>query len=266
MKTIEDEVIGKLRYLTIEFDQTELLAGHIGIISQGAVRRYFEGECPDLKVMKCGGLKLDSQRNIVTMRFGVVNKPDIEAQKFVTSLMDMHKAVGNIDHAPIDQKFLNPGYDEILLENKKLKEKYDYLIEKYQITGNKLSEVYKKYDVLQHEKDIVGRLYDALVAAVSKDAQKFSDLLVENEQLKIDLMMYMKTDEPTAFDPEDAVDLADAKEVIESADSVPLSKIELTGTDGAKIEGEKAEGGVRGDRHKEIVVADISLSEESENV
>ncbi len=243
MKTIEDEVIGKLRYLTIEFDQTELLAGHIGIISQGAVRRYFEGECPDLKVMKCGGLKLDSQRSIVTMRFGIVNnQPEklVGIPSFIAdtapgyggslkSIAEDINPVAASDSTPGDSaypKLLNPGYDEILLENKKLKEKYDYLIEKYQITGNKLSEVYKKYDVLQHEKDIVGRLYDALVVAVSKDAQKFSDLLVENEKLKIELMQYMKTDKPSVT--EDAADLADAKEVIESADSVPLSEVEVS--------------------------------------
>ena len=148
MNIIENEIIGELRYLTVEFDQAELLAGHIGVISQGAVRRYFEGKSPDLKVKKCGSLKLDSQRDIVTMRFGVVKKS--------TTVTIVDEFAGPDNDYSAAQKLLNPGYDELR----------------------------KKYNELQHEKDIVGRLYDALVTAVSKDAQKFSDLLVGNEKLK----------------------------------------------------------------------------------
>lgn len=166
MNIIEDEIIGELRYLTTEFDQVELLQGSGGVISQGAVRRYFEKKCPDLKVKKCGGLKLDSQRNIVTMRIGVVKEkvPVIEQQKFNKALIDMNEAVGNFDRVPGEQKLLSPGYDELKA----------------------------KYDKLQHEKDITGRLYDALVMAVSKDAQKFADLLVENDEIKAKCVTFQR--------------------------------------------------------------------------
>ena len=155
MQVIEDEVIGELRYLTVEFDQAELLAGHIGVISQGAVRRYFEGKSPDLKVKKCGGLKLDSQRDIVTMRIGVVKKS--------TTVTIIDEFAGPDNDYSAAQKLLNPGYDE-------LKTKHDNLLLDYQIQSIEVSELKEKYD--------------ALVTAVSKDAQKFSDLLVENEKLK----------------------------------------------------------------------------------
>ena len=78
MKIINEEIIGELKYLVVEFDCKEFAdVRGAGVISQGAVRRYFEGKRPDLKVKKCGGLKLDSQRDIVTMRFGVKQKPSI---------------------------------------------------------------------------------------------------------------------------------------------------------------------------------------------
>ena len=189
-----------------------------------------------------GGVGVISQDAV--RRYLVGLRPNLKVKKLGSFRFDSQENTVLVRIGTPVQKLLGPGYDELAAQVEGLKKQLELGATVYE-------ELSKKYD--------------ALVAAVSKDVQKFSDLLVENEQFKIDLMMYMKTDEPTAFDPEDAVDLADAKEVIESADSVPLSKIELTGADGAKIEGEKAKGGVRGDRHKEIVVADISLSEESEN-
>ena len=148
MKIINEEIIGELKYLVVEFDQAELLAGHIGVISQGAVRRYFEGKNPDLKVKKCGGLKLDSQRDIVTMRFGVVNRGGV-----ITTVSDEVSEV----------KLLNPGYDELVESNLKLVRE-----------SNKVQDLF-------HE---VRDRYDALVIAVGKEAQKFSAMLVENEELK----------------------------------------------------------------------------------
>ena len=178
-----DGVIGELLYQTVEFTKKEFTDKGIGVISQGTVQRYLAEERPDLKIKKLGSFKFDNQENTVTVRIGT----------------------------PV-QKLLGPGYDELkekyqdmvrvsnrlvceILESEKqllaIQNNYDSLIEKYQITGGKLSELYKKYDELkkkydelQHEKDIIGRLYDALVIAVAKDVQKFSDLLVENEELK----------------------------------------------------------------------------------
>lgn len=196
MKTIEDEVISELRWLTVEFDRSELLAGHVGVISQGAVRRYFEEINFDLIVKKCGGLKLDSQRDIVTMRFGVVNRP---IEKFTKAVMDMHTAVGNVDHAPVDQKLLNPGYDELASQVEGLKTQLELGAEVYDELKEKYDRTKKRYDTLISDFDELKEKYDALIAAVDPDPD------AEEEE------------------EEDSADLADAKEVIENDDSVPVS-------------------------------------------
>ncbi len=122
-ETEDDGKIGDLLYKTVEFTRQELVAGGVGVISQGAVLRYLKAAKPDLKIKKCGSFKLDSQEDTVTMRIGIA-----------------------------DTKLLNPGYDE-------LKDSYDR----------------------------TKKRYDALVEAVSKDSQKFSAMLVENEELKTKL-------------------------------------------------------------------------------
>ena len=178
-----DRVIGEFLYQTVEFTQKEFADKGIGVISQSAVRQYLIEERPDLKIKKLGSFKFDSQENTVTVRIATINKI-------------------------VPVALLNPGYDELAAQVEGLKEQlelgaevYDELKEKHDL----LSTTYKKllkyvaeletqYVELQHKKNIVGRLYDALVIAVSKDAQKFSDLLVENEELKVSLMRYMKTD------------------------------------------------------------------------
>ncbi|KKL53646.1 hypothetical protein LCGC14_2273380 [marine sediment metagenome] len=225
MQVIEDEVIGELRYLTVEFDQAELLAGHIGVISQGAVRRYFEGKSPDLKVKKCGGLKLDSQRDIVTMRFGIVDRPGMVLCKNDTGktipagrLIALTGADGskiegekseNVgcgdrkNQAVTAIKFLNPGYDE-------LKKKYDdqyvlytVLCEDYSKVQEKRNNLLLDYKIQSIEVSELKEKCDALVAAVMQDAQKFSDLLVENEELKTsmdDIRLELSTSETTGMD------------------------------------------------------------------
>ncbi len=308
MKIIEDEVIGELRYLTVKFDTIELMAGGVGVISQGTVRRYFEKKNPDLKVKKCGGLKLDYQEETVAMRFGVV-KESVTIEPIVEKV-----------------KLLGPGYDELAAQVEGLKMQlelgatvYEELKKKYDALKQAKEELHDGYDRVvegAHKDDKefaeLKAKFNALITAVSKDAQKFSDLLVENEELKKqnvalaecagidisseapDVQIGIKETNLSPADreairigedalqippiTEDAVDLGPESEP-ELADGKPdcnpddckdceshACDIELTGADGAKIEGEKAEGGVRGDRHKEIVVADIPLSEESENV
>ncbi len=241
MQIIEDEVIGELRYLTVEFDQAELLAGHIGVISQGAVRRYFEGKSPDLKVKKCGGLKLDSQRNIVTMRFGIVDRPGMVLCKNDTGKTipaGRLIALAGVDGSKIEGeksenvgcgdrknqavtavKLLNPGYDELKDERDcliklgerritridELKQSRNHIIDELDETNKQLLELQKKYNlsvdnfsILMEEKVRLQERYDALVIAVGKDAQKFSDLLVENEKLRTALQSaqtYYENDE-----------------------------------------------------------------------
>lgn len=256
MNIIEDEVIGELRYLTVEFEQKELVTGGMGVISQDAVKRYFVEKRPDLKVKKCGGLKLDSQRGIVTMRIGVVNNqpekllnpmyggtlksiaeetvaanniPGHEEQKFIESVLDMNKAVGNFDRVPGEQKLLSPGYDELKEDYDGIAVQYTELLEKCNagmLLRNKLID-----DLVESEKQLLALQklneelradpytecphcveiavlqgkYDALVAAIdperddkNENTQEPSDLLVKNEELRAALQSaqaYYENDE-----------------------------------------------------------------------
>ncbi len=316
-ETEDDGIIGEFKYQTVEFTRLELVEGGVGVISQGAVQRYFAKENPDLKVKKFGSFKFDSQKDVVTARFAVY-VIDKRADVYPTVISN------TVSNAESDgQKLLNPGYDEFLLENKKLKEEIQQLK-----TGQ------EEYDGLlrdyKNQSDEVKKLqerYDALVIAVGKDAQKFSDLLVENETLSTQydnlIEKYKVTggklekkhkeceelnsenndlttansrlrEETTRLTPalqaidltsddeeEDAADLEEAKEAIDSDSNTTLTldmvekacdqaevvgpdEVEITGIDGSRIAGEKAEGGVRGDRHKEIIVADLESNEVDE--
>ncbi|KKK68600.1 hypothetical protein LCGC14_2942430 [marine sediment metagenome] len=217
MQVIEDEVIGELRYLTVKFDQAEIIADG-GVISQGAAQRYFAKERPDLKIKKCGSFKLNPQERTVTMRVGVVDKPlltltgadgsKIEGEKLENCGCGERKnqaVTVTVSDEVSKVKFLNPGYDEIQAKCVTFQREYDAIVILYDKLETRYSKLIEKYD--------------ALVTAVSKDAQKFSDLLVENERLN-------KYIEHCGGPDEDSADLADAKEVIESADSVPLSEVE----------------------------------------
>ena len=169
-ETEDDGKIGDLLYKTVEFTRLELIEGGVGVISQGAVQRYFAKKNPDLAIKKFGSFKLDSQADTVTARFAVVNKV-------------------------VDQKLLNPGYDE-------LKEQYDAVLLDYKNRSEETVELQERYD--------------ALVIAVGKEAQKFSDLLVENEELKNQLNVFLDED-PIAGDdapdpgPEDEPELVDGE-------------------------------------------------------
>ncbi len=189
----DDGVIGEFRYQTVEFDQTELVANG-GVISQGAAQRYLAKERPDLKIKKCGSFKLDSQANTVTMRFAVpksiVKRPSIPGGS---------KTLLN-DCSCQDQKLLNPGYNELAAQVKGLKEQLELGAEVYDELQKQLDDVrlelscpetmgmdneplYKWAAVVMCKELELHRKYDALVVAVGRDDQKFSDLLVENEEL-----------------------------------------------------------------------------------
>ena len=159
MKIVEEEVIGELRYLTVEFDLTELKTGGVGVINQGAVQRYFTEKAPNFKVKKCGGLKLDYQKDIVTMRIGVVNnqskKPSIPGGS--KTLLE--------DYVGQDQKLLNPGYDEIVAQRNELDAENDRLVEanlKLVKESNKVqdlfNEVRDKYDEKAQDYEKRGKL------------------------------------------------------------------------------------------------------------
>lgn len=156
MRIIENEddgVIGELRYVTVEFSRTELTTGGIGVISQGAVQRYFTAKRPDLKIKACNGIKLDHQKNVVTMRVGIANHVGMAFESvsniFINRKHFTQDEGGNIkrlepkdtselhsknpvgvnpivlDKSPAysqDQKLLNPGYDELADKLKHMEE------------------------------------------------------------------------------------------------------------------------------------------------
>lgn len=317
--------------------KTEIIAGHTfieesypirdigsGVISKGQAVRHFEKKHPEYQVVSVSNFKINYQDDTISVRVSVkkkwVNLPD--------------------DNQKPQKLLLSPGYDE-------LKKNYDALLLDYKnrseeivkLTADPFSacphckenmklkeELVKQYEVtdgltILHEKSC--ERYDVLVEAISKDAQKFSDLLAENENLKRQVVALAECAEidlspkdlenlgeqedgpfsisaPTAeevaaaaievledeanlslndkesikigeevfqirsYSKEDAADLAAAKEAMKDDDSVPLSEVEMTGADGSKIEGEKPEGGVRGDRSKEITVADPGPTGEPE--
>ncbi|KKL57438.1 hypothetical protein LCGC14_2235400 [marine sediment metagenome] len=180
MNIIEDEIIGELRYLTVEFDQVELLAGHIGVISQGAVRRYFEGKRPDLKVKKCGGLKLDSQRDIVTMRIGVVKKS--------TTVTIIDEFAGPDNDYSAAQKLLNPGYDELKAKYdeaaNELKAVYDALPDT--ISGN--TPLSKLVAELKDERDCLIKLGERRITRIDELKQSRNHIIDELDETNKQLL------------------------------------------------------------------------------
>ena len=80
---------------------------------------------------------------------------------------------------------MNPGYDELLREVRILKlkasgrEELSKQCDRYE---REIVTLLKINEDLRTGHDNLLKLYDALVTAVSKDAQKFSDLLVENDE------------------------------------------------------------------------------------
>ncbi len=214
----DDGIIGEFRYQTVEFTREELVTGGLTVISQGAVQRYFVAKNPDLAVKKFGSFKFDSQTNTVTARFAVAT-----------------------DYVGQDQKLLNPGYDELKEKCDKLHKANEVLLTELadirlelscpETTGMSLEPLYKWAATIVCAKLQLKEKYDALVIAVGKDAQKFSDLLVENEHLKevaetraLEITRLTLAQQDIDLTPEDAVDLADAKEAIGSGSNVAFTQ------------------------------------------
>ncbi len=89
---------------------------------------------------------------VAVRQYLIEERPDLKIKKLGSFKFDSQKNTVTVRIATVNKTvpvaLLNPGYDELKA----------------------------KYDELQHEKDIIERLYDALVVAVSKDTQKFSEL------------------------------------------------------------------------------------------
>ncbi len=232
MKIIKDEVIGELRYLTVKFDQTELVTGGMGVISQDAVKRYFIEKRPDLKVKKCSGIKLDSQRFIVTMRIGVVNTPaaiqltgadgsKIEGEKSENAGCGDRK-----NHAVV--ALLNPGYDEVQHDFKIYKNQYDELR-----TGH--DNLIKLYDELQKKYSagvlLRNKLIDDLdetneqVLKYQRELDALPPAYVELKE-KYDALVKATGLENHVAIEEDSADLAAAKEVIVEDGAISLDVVE----------------------------------------
>lgn len=204
------------------------------VISKGQAIRHFEKKHPEYTVVAISSFKIDHQDETISVRVQVKSKP-------VVLLDDNQKPVA----------LLNPGYDELAEKLKTAEAQIE--------SENKLC----RCGACADNVDLKER-YNALVTAVAKDAQKFSDLLVENEHLKeaheklleenkvLDQAVarhvkaalvekqeidYTPDDDTpdekskrrcflSAEKLEDAADLADAKDTIKDDDSVPLPEIE----------------------------------------
>ncbi len=238
MRIIEDEVIGELRYLVVEFDQTELVTGGMGVISQDAVKRYFIEKRPDLKVKKCGGLKLDSQRDIVTMRIGVVN----QSEKLAAALDSIATGIAP-EHN--EQKLLQPGYDEIGAKCATFQREYDAIVVLYDKLEIRYSKLIKKYDALVKGKDELhaGYGYDRVVEGARKDDIEFHKLqkkynagvLLRNKLIddldetnKQVLKLQRENDRLVYFlvKLEDSADLIAAKEAVVEDSAIGLDVVE----------------------------------------
>lgn len=164
-ETEDDGVIGELRYLTVEINQTEFTAG---VISQDTVKRYFIEKRPDLKVKKCGGIKINHQDRTIVMRVGVVNQLGVENPVGVDPI------VANTSPGYGEQKLLNPGYDELKAKCDKLQNENDTIVGLNEFMGKKFDEIEAKYDMLIRDFDALKNTYDAL--------------LMENEELEAKLV------------------------------------------------------------------------------
>ncbi len=279
-----------------------------GVISKGQAVRHFEKMHPEYTVVAISSFKIDHQTETIKIRVQVKPKkpvvlPDDNQKPYRGG------AKGAI--CKVEQKLLNPGYDEVQHDLETYKNEYDELrtghselIKLYDALVTKYAELKKaveddsqdfslaakldetkkiclelqdecnetsaKYDslVIAHgqlhsDYEETKKSFDAIVEAATKDAQKFSDLLVENEKLKVahekllefakkidfKLAKYEKDDRKTVVDldftPEDAADLADAKEAKKTdtlnvkhdgnimGDANPNQRLEVTGSDEA---------------------------------
>ena len=104
-----------------------------GVISKGQAVRHFEKKHPEYTVVAISSFKIDHQAETISVRVQV--RP-----KSVVLPDDNQKPVDPMTVAPaIDQKLLNPGYDELLVqagnlvtENTELKRLMDELSSKYE--------------------------------------------------------------------------------------------------------------------------------------
>lgn len=203
----------KLKWITAEYTIKELLKPGGGVVVQRDILQRWKADNPGQEVRSLAGFKCNQQDKTVSIRIGVVDKTKAKTNSANSETGVVAKIEGKVpDFIANPSRLLQPGYDELLADNMKLKEE---LVKQHQLTdgltilhdGLKVQrDVFKeKYGTLKNEKEILHDSYDkvvagaheddkefhklsvkhaALVNAVSKDAQKFSATLVENENLK----------------------------------------------------------------------------------
>ncbi len=155
-------------------------------------------------------------------------RPDLKVKKLGSFRFNSQENTVSVRIGTLVQKLLGPGYDELMLSQNKLVD-----------------------EVAESEKQLLAiqEKHAALIEAVSKDAQKFSDLLVENEELKEEnktldraVAGYVRAKLTEKADielsSEDAADLADVKKVMGGGNMKPLPEFEgtITASDGTEEE------------------------------
>ncbi len=219
-KTNTENINGKL-YVEESYPITDIGGG---VISKGQAIRHFEKEHPEYTVVAISSFKIDHQTETIKVRVQV--KPKM-------AKLEKHIFLPDENAKPVDPvALLNPGYDELKLRYDTLKDVSDRHSRQMESAYNELEE---KYDslVIAHgqlfaDYEETKKSFDAIVEAAAKDAQKFSDLLVENEELTAANKRLVEENnmldravagyvrekltekQEVKLSPEDAADLADA--------------------------------------------------------
>ncbi len=176
----------KLKWIEAEYTIKELLKPGGGVVVQRDILEQWKADNPGQEIKAHAGFKCNQQDFTVSIRIGTVDKTNL------ANSGTMAKIEGNINVSDSSKpKLLRPGYDE-------LKRNYDEITKALSFATNFNKRLQKQYDEVQHDLEIYKnqydelrtghdnliKQYDALVAAVSKDAQKFSVTLTANDTLK----------------------------------------------------------------------------------
>ncbi len=176
------------------------------------------------------GMGVISQGTV--QRYLVEERPDLKIKKLGSFKFDSQENTVTVRIGTPMQKLLGPGYDEIQAKAVNFQREYDAIV--------------VLYDKLEVRYSGLIERYDALVVAVGKDAQKFSAMLVENENLKVkntrltlaQQEIDLTSDDENPRPTENEVD----KMLEDTADLVPTKEITLKEAKKIMEENEKYPG------------------------
>ena len=215
----------KLKWISVEYTIKELLKPGGSVVVQRDILERWKADNPGREIKAHAGFKCNQQDFTVSIRIGVVDNTKWNA--------------GTV------AKLTFTGADGSKIEGEQAEDG---------VRGNS-APVTDSPKLLQPGYDELKEKYDAMAGAVIRDAQKFSAVLIENENLKkliLDIKIFIGTDDCDWHEfariyekidkilaeqeiylfPEDATDLTDAKEVIKNdEDTVPFNAADFQDVD-----------------------------------